>query len=119
VQLTGGSPSSFCHIAELGGFESTSHLRETGIPSRSGYPKPGVRVMAKDGVSKGERKWVKEGKKQVVIQNDTHETDSRRVASKLPATYTEHPKRLKHFVALSMMDVLERKELERYDVLDR
>jgi hypothetical protein len=72
VKLTGGSPSSFCHIAELGGFESTSHLRDTGIPSRNGYPKPGVRVMAKDGVSKGETKK----EKQVVIQNDTHETDS-------------------------------------------
>ena len=49
--LTGGSPSSFCHIAGLGGFESTSHFNETGIPSRNGYPKPGVRVMANDGVS--------------------------------------------------------------------
>lgn len=50
-KLTGGSPSSFCHIAELDGLESTSHLSETGIPSRNGYPKPGVRVMANDGVS--------------------------------------------------------------------
>lgn len=50
-QPTGGSPSSFCHIAELVGFESTSHLSDTGIPSRNGYPKPGVRVMANDGVS--------------------------------------------------------------------
>lgn len=50
--ITGGSPSSFCHTAELGGFESTSHFNETGIPSRSGKPKPGVLVMANDGVSK-------------------------------------------------------------------
>jgi hypothetical protein len=55
-KLTGGSPSSFCHIAELEGFESTSHFRDTGIPSRNGYPKPGVRVMAKDGVSEVEKK---------------------------------------------------------------
>jgi hypothetical protein len=40
-------------------------------------------------------------------------------ASKLPATYTEHLKRLKRFVALSMMDVLARKELERCDELDK
>lgn len=51
LKLTGGSPSSFCHIAELDGLESTSHLSETGIPSRNGYPKPGVRVIANDGVS--------------------------------------------------------------------
>ena len=49
--LTGGSPSSFCHIAVLGGLESTSHLSDTGIPSRNGYPKPGVLVIANDGVS--------------------------------------------------------------------
>lgn len=49
--LTGGSPSSFCQIATLGGFESTSHFKDTAMPSLKGYPKPGVRVIAKDGVS--------------------------------------------------------------------
>lgn len=34
--LTGGSPSSFCHIGVLGGFESTSHFSDTSMPSRSG-----------------------------------------------------------------------------------
>lgn len=51
VGLTGESPASFCHIGELGGFESTSHLSETSRPSRNGYPKPGVREMANEGVS--------------------------------------------------------------------
>lgn len=50
--LTGGSPSSFCHIGVLGGFESTSHLSETSIFSLKGYPNPGKRDIAKDGVSK-------------------------------------------------------------------
>lgn len=51
TSLTGGSPSSFCHTGVLGGFESTSHLSETSIPSRSGLPKPGAREIANDGVS--------------------------------------------------------------------
>lgn len=34
--LTGGSPSSFCQIGVLGGFESTSHFRDTSMPSRKG-----------------------------------------------------------------------------------
>lgn len=49
--MTGGSPSSFCQIGLAFGFESTSHFRETGIPSRIGNPKPGSRDMANDGVS--------------------------------------------------------------------
>lgn len=35
----------------LGGFESTSHFKDTSIPSLKGYPKPGVREIANDGVS--------------------------------------------------------------------
>ena len=57
--FTGGSASSFCHNGVLDGFESTSHLRVTGIPSLSGYPKPGVLVIANDGVSGIERKIFK------------------------------------------------------------
>lgn len=49
--LTGVSPSSFCHKGVLGGFESTSHFKDTSIPSLNGYPKPGVREIANDGVS--------------------------------------------------------------------
>lgn len=51
VLRTGGSPSSFCQMGVLDGFESTSHLSDTSMPSRNGYPKPGVREMANDGVS--------------------------------------------------------------------
>jgi len=36
TQLTGVSPSSFCQRGVLGGLESTSHLRLTSMPSRSG-----------------------------------------------------------------------------------
>lgn len=50
-EFTGGSLSSFCQMAVDGGFESTSHFSDTGIPSRRGYPKPGVLVIANDGVS--------------------------------------------------------------------
>lgn len=49
--LTGVSVSSFCHRGVLGGFESTSHFKDTSMPSLKGYPKPGVRDMANDGVS--------------------------------------------------------------------
>lgn len=48
---TGVSASSFCQSGVLGGFESTSHFSDTSMPSRSGYPKPGVREIANDGVS--------------------------------------------------------------------
>lgn len=48
---TGGLLSSFCQIGAARGFESTSHFKETGIPSRIGNPKPGSREIAKDGVS--------------------------------------------------------------------
>lgn len=34
--LTGGSPSSFCQIATLEGFESTSHFNDTAMPSLKG-----------------------------------------------------------------------------------
>lgn len=42
------------------GLASTSHLRDTGMPSRTGKPNPGSRDMAKDGVS---------GTKAVAIEN--------------------------------------------------
>lgn len=48
---TGGLPSSFCQTGRALGFESTSHLSETGIPSLIGNPKPGSLDMAKEGVS--------------------------------------------------------------------
>lgn len=51
VCWTGGSESSFCQIGAALGLASTSHFKDTGIPSRMGIPKPGSLEMAKDGVS--------------------------------------------------------------------
>jgi len=34
-----------------GGLESTSHFKETGMPSLKGNPNPGTRLMANDGLS--------------------------------------------------------------------
>lgn len=48
---TGGSVSSFCHMGLALGLASTSHFRETGIPSRMGKPNPGSREIPNDGVS--------------------------------------------------------------------
>lgn len=48
---TGGAESSFCHIGKARGFASTSHFRDTGIPSVIGNPKPGSLEIANDGVS--------------------------------------------------------------------
>ena len=51
VCWTAGSPSSFCQIGLDLGFESTSHFKDTGMPSLIGKPKPGSLDMAKEGVS--------------------------------------------------------------------
>lgn len=50
-------------------------MSDTGIPSRNGYPKPGVRVMANDGVS-----VARETEKYTLNtpdSNDTRETNSK------------------------------------------
>lgn len=41
----------FCQTGEDGGFESTSHFKDTGIPSRIGMPNPGFLLIPKEGVS--------------------------------------------------------------------
>lgn len=41
----------FCQTGDDGGFESTSHFRDTGRPSLIGIPNPGIRLIPKDGVS--------------------------------------------------------------------
>lgn len=51
VCCTGGLESSFCQMGAALGFASTSHFKETGIPSLIGNPKPGSLDMANDGVS--------------------------------------------------------------------
>lgn len=40
-----------CQIGKLDGLLSTSHFKLTAIPSNMGFPNPGKRVMANDGVS--------------------------------------------------------------------
>lgn len=42
---------TFCQIGADLGFESTSHIKDTCIPSRIGKPKPGSLDMANEGVS--------------------------------------------------------------------
>lgn len=46
----------FCQTGEDGGLLSTSHLRETEMPSLNGNPNPGVRIIAKDGVTVNRKK---------------------------------------------------------------
>lgn len=58
VCWTGGLESSFCQTGRAFGFASTSHFRDTGIPSRIGKPKPGSLDIANEGVSEmKKRQW--------------------------------------------------------------
>lgn len=42
----------FCQTGVDGGFESTSHLRDTEILSLIGIPNPGILLIPKEGVSR-------------------------------------------------------------------
>jgi len=41
----------FCQTGDDGGFESTSHFSDTGMPSLIGMPNPGIRLIPNEGVS--------------------------------------------------------------------
>jgi hypothetical protein len=41
----------FCQTGDDGGLESTSHFRDTEIPSLIGIPNPGILLIPKEGVS--------------------------------------------------------------------
>lgn len=43
----------FCQTGDDGGFESTSHFKETEIPSLIGIPNPGILLIPNEGVSIG------------------------------------------------------------------
>lgn len=45
--------ASLCQTGALAGLASISHRRETAIPSITGYPKPGSRVIENAGTSSG------------------------------------------------------------------